>query len=173
MNATRLVTLDDVPVLAELLRVNRDFLAPWDPVREDVYFTPGGQLAVVRALLEQHAQGVALPHVIVNSSGRVVGRVTVNNIVLGAFRSAQLGYWVGAEDNGRGHATAAVGEIMDIVFGELRLHRLEAGTLRHNVRSRRVLERNGFSRIGVAEKYLHIAGRWQDHVLFQALAPGG
>jgi hypothetical protein len=33
-----------------------------------------------------------------------------------------------------------------------------------------VLERNGFVRIGVAPSYLKIAGRWQDHVLFQLVA---
>jgi len=33
-----------------------------------------------------------------------------------------------------------------------------------------VLARNGFVRIGVAPSYLKIAGRWQDHVLFQRVA---
>jgi ribosomal-protein-alanine N-acetyltransferase len=32
-----------------------------------------------------------------------------------------------------------------------------------------VLTRAGFERIGVAPSYLHIAGRWQDHVLFQRI----
>jgi ribosomal-protein-alanine N-acetyltransferase len=51
----------------------------------------------------------------------------------------------------------------------LRLHRAEAGTLVHNIGSQRVLERNGFARYGLAPKYLRIAGRWQDHVLFQRI----
>ena len=33
MTVTRLLTLEDVPALAELYRVNRDFLAPFEPVR--------------------------------------------------------------------------------------------------------------------------------------------
>jgi ribosomal-protein-alanine N-acetyltransferase len=32
-----------------------------------------------------------------------------------------------------------------------------------------VLTRTGFERIGVAPAYLNIAGRWQDHVLFQRI----
>ena len=32
-----------------------------------------------------------------------------------------------------------------------------------------VLERSGFTRIGVAEKLLYIQGEWRDHVLFQRL----
>jgi ribosomal-protein-alanine N-acetyltransferase len=55
-------------------------------------------------------------------------------------------------------------------FGELGLHRVQAGTLVHNHGSRRVLQRNGFARFGLAERYLRIAGEWQDHVLWQRLA---
>lgn len=35
--------------------------------------------------------------------------------------------------------------------------------------ARRVLEHNGFVRFGTAPAYLRIAGRWQDHVLYQVL----
>jgi ribosomal-protein-alanine N-acetyltransferase len=33
-----------------------------------------------------------------------------------------------------------------------------------------VLEKNGFTRIGLARRYLHIAGEWRDHVLFELVA---
>jgi ribosomal-protein-alanine N-acetyltransferase len=166
---TRRITLDDAPVFAELLRANREFLAPWEPVRPEAYFTDGGQREVIRAALEQQEQGSTLPHVIVDDSGSVVGRITLNGITRGPFQSCSLGYWLSASDNGRGLATAAVRDMMRVAFEELGLHRIEAGTLLHNVRSQRVLERNGFVRFGVAPAYLKIAGAWQDHVLFQVL----
>jgi ribosomal-protein-alanine N-acetyltransferase len=50
------------------------------------------------------------------------------------------------------------------------MHRLEAGTLVDNVASQRVLEKNGFERIGLARAYLRIAGEWRDHILFQRVA---
>ena len=59
---------------------------------------------------------------------------------------------------------------MRLAFHELGLHRLQADTLVHNAASQRVLARNGFTRIGLAPRYLRIAGRWQDHVLHQRLA---
>ena len=169
MSTIRLIGLDDAEPLAELLRVNRDFLAPWEPVRSATYFTVGGQRTVIRSALAQHEQGVLLPHVILDQ-GQVVGRVTLNAIVRGPFQSCTLGYWLSAASNGRGIATRAVAEVMRTAFQELGLHRIEAGTLLHNTRSQRVLERNGFVRIGQAAGYLKIAGRWQDHVLFQVLA---
>jgi len=33
-----------------------------------------------------------------------------------------------------------------------------------------VLEKNGFTRIGVARRYLQIAAEWRDHVLFERVA---
>jgi ribosomal-protein-alanine N-acetyltransferase len=98
------------------------------------------------------------------------GRLALTNIARGPFQSCQLGYWVAAEVNGRGVATAAVARIVRVAFGELGLHRIEAGTLVHNAASQRVLERNGFRRYGLAPRYLKIAGDWQDHVLYQLLA---
>jgi ribosomal-protein-alanine N-acetyltransferase len=169
VNLTRLVTLEDVPLLAELLRVNREFLAPWEPIRGDDYFTADGQRAVIQAVLERHAQGSTLPHVILDESARVVGRITLNDIVRGPFQSCSLGYWVSAADNGRGLASAAVSEMKRVAFEELGLHRIQAGTLLHNTRSQRVLANNGFVRFGTAPAYLNIAGEWQDHALFQVV----
>lgn len=171
MISTRLVTIDDAPGLAELLRGNADFLAPWMPVRSEEYFTAGGQLADIEATLQRHADGTCLPHVILDDAGELIGRITLNGIVRGPFQSCSMGYWVGAAHNGRGVATEAVRAIKRVAFEELGLHRIQAETLLHNVGSQRVLERNGFTRIGMAPAYLNIAGQWQDHVLFQVINP--
>jgi ribosomal-protein-alanine N-acetyltransferase len=164
----RLAEEDDAPALAGLLRANRAFLAPWEPVRPDGWFTDAGQRVDLVRLLARHADGTTSPYVVV-ADGRLVGRVTVNDIVRGAFQSAHLGYWVDREHNGRGVATAAVAAVVRIAFRDLGLHRLQADTLVHNTASQRVLARNGFTRIGLAPRYLRIAGRWQDHVLHQLL----
>jgi [ribosomal protein S5]-alanine N-acetyltransferase len=164
---TRLVTQDDAPVLAELLRINRDFLAPWEPIRDEEYFTAEGQCAVIQSALQQYEQGITVPSVILDEAGRVAGRITLNDIVRGPFQSCHLGYWLSAAANGRGLATTAVREMIRLAFWEMGLHRIQAGTLLYNVRSQRVLERTGFVRFGVAPAYLSIAGEWQDHALYQ------
>ena len=146
VSITRLVTPGDAPALAELLRANRGFLSPWTPVRGDDYFTADGQRTAIADALARQEQGSVLPHVILGNSGRVAGCITLSGIVRGPFQSCSLGYWVGAADNGRGLATAAVRDIIGVAFEELRLHRLQAETLLHNVGSQRVLERNRFVR---------------------------
>ncbi|MFT4110847.1 GNAT family N-acetyltransferase [Propionicimonas sp.] len=172
MRRTRLLEGSDATVLAEVLIRTRAFLEPWEPVRPDSYFTAAGQADAVADSLRRHAAGTMHPRVILDDAGAVVGRINLNNIVRGAFQSASVGYWLAEEAGGRGYATQAVAEIVDVAFGDLHLHRLEAGTIPDNVRSQAVLHRNGFSRFGYAPAYLQIRGRYTDHLLFQRLAPG-
>ena len=167
--STRPIAPDDAEPLSALLIANRDFLAPWEPVRPADYVTPDGQRADIDTRLAEAERGDAVPHVIV-VDGAVAGRITLAGIVRGSFESANLGYWVGASFGDRGVGTAAVRAICGLAFGSLGLHRIQAGTLVHNVRSQRVLAKAGFTRFGLAPRYLRIAGRWQDHVLFQLLA---
>ena len=54
--------------------------------------------------------------------------------------------------------------------GPIAVDKDPTGTLVDNLASQRVLEKNGFDRIGLARRYLRIAGDWCDHVLFQRVA---
>ncbi|BCJ42541.1 ribosomal-protein-alanine N-acetyltransferase [Actinoplanes ianthinogenes] len=164
--AIRPLTMEDVPELTEVLIGTRDYLAPWDPIRDESFYTLQGQRQVVAELLRS---GNALPHVILDD-GRLAGRVNLNSVVRGPFQSASLGYWVAERHAGRGLASFAVAEVLRLAFTDYELHRVEAGTLLHNVRSQRVLLKNGFQRFGTAPRYLKIAGEWQDHHLFQIVA---
>jgi ribosomal-protein-alanine N-acetyltransferase len=158
----RPLTSEDAGELWELLVENREFLAPFEPVRNGRFFTIDGQRERIETDRSQ-AFGIL-------AGDRIAGTATMSNIAYGPFRSANLGYWVAERLNGRGLATRAVGEVIEIAFGELRLHRLEAATLVDNVPSQRVLEKNGFEPIGLARRYLQIAGDWRDHLLFQRTA---
>ena len=171
MAVTRALVLDDAPTLANLVQANRDFLAPWQPNRADEYFTRDGQHGFIERLLEQQAAKVCLPLVIVDEVGAIAGTVTLQSIIRGAFQSCSVGYWLAESAQGRGLATRAVGEATEIAFEVLRLHRVQAETLAHNLRSQRVLDRLGFVQYGRAGAYMHIAGDWQDHVLYQLLTP--
>lgn len=169
---TRLVSPDDAAALSEILLSNREALAPYEPERPEGFFSEATQREVIESALREHRQGVTLPHAIL-VDGVVAGRITLSGITRGPFLSAQLGYWVNPAVHGRGVATAAVREMAGIAFDELGLHRLQAGTLLHNVASQKVLERNGFTRFGLAQKYLKIAGQWQDHAMYQLITPAG
>jgi [ribosomal protein S5]-alanine N-acetyltransferase len=156
---------EDARPLLALRIANRAFLAPFDPVRLDSFFTLATQTEVARnpdglrfAILDRDA---------------LAGTIALSNVSYGSFRNANLGYWVSADRNGRGLATRAVGELVQHAFTVIGLHRIEAGTLVDNVGSQRVLEKNGFEQIGLARRYLHINGAWRDHLLFQRVDESG
>jgi ribosomal-protein-alanine N-acetyltransferase len=166
----RPLVADDAAEIARLQAANREFLAPWDAIRPDVFYTEAGQVVEVQRMLEREAEGSIAARAILDGDGLLAGVIRLNGITRGAFDSASLGYWVDRPRNGQGLASGAVAAVLDLAFGPLRLHRVQAETLRHNGRSQRVLAKNGFEHIGMAPKYLRIAGEWQDHDLFQKLA---
>jgi ribosomal-protein-alanine N-acetyltransferase len=168
---TRSLQLADATALSALYAENRAFLAPWQPLRPASYFTETGQREAAETALAQAASGSSVPLVILDSSGLVAGTLTIASIIRGAFQSCSVGYWLAERAQGQGLATAALREAAVLAFDDLRLHRMQAETLTRNARSQRVLERVGFEQYGVAASYMHIAGEWQDNVLYQLLTP--
>lgn len=165
MEAIRPLTVRDAPDLLALRLANRGFMAPFDPVRPEEFFTLAAQTEIAH-----NADGLRFA---ILDGGELAGMIALSNVVYGAFRSANLGYWVDSKRNGRGLATRAVAALAEHAFGALGLHRLEAGTLVDNPASQRVLEKNGFELVGLARNYLHIGGEWRDHLLYQRTAEGG
>ena len=167
---TRLLSVDDAAEVAEVLAAERAFMAPYEPVRADAFYTAPGQREVLRLRLERHDAGHEVPRAIVDDDGAVVGGITLQAIERGPYLSCSLGYWVAEAVGGRGYASQAVAEMLAEAFGPLALHRVQAVTLLDNLRSQRVLAKNGFTHIGTAPRLLHLAGAWRDHHLYQRLA---
>ncbi|WP_436514387.1 GNAT family N-acetyltransferase [Ekhidna sp. To15] len=65
--------------------------------------------------------------------------------------SAEVGYWIGEPFWGKGLATKSLSLITDYAFSELGLNRLYAGAFAHNEASRKVLEKCGYQREGIAK----------------------
>nr|WP_258059958.1 GNAT family protein [Arthrobacter sp. ZGTC212] len=159
---------EDAPALAAAYQRNRNYLAPWEPLRPDAFFTGDGQRSVIDAKLALFQAGSEVPWVLADGE-RIIGTITLTGIVRGPFLSANLGYWIDGEYAGRGHGTAAVTAVVETARERLGLHRIQAATLLHNAASQRILDKSGFAQIGLAPRYLKIAGRWQDHLLFQRI----
>ncbi|MCL8253368.1 GNAT family N-acetyltransferase [Aeromicrobium fastidiosum] len=102
--------------------------------------------------------------------GEVVGMLTVNGITWGSARWASMGYWVSRTHAGRGVTPTAVALVCDHLLQTVGLHRIEISIRPENAASLRVVEKLGFTEVGVAKSYLHIAGHWRDHRVFQILA---
>ena len=157
---------------------NEAWLTPWEPSAAMAWrdrHTPTAFRAMRRASTRRARVGMSLPFA-VHHQGRLVGQVTVDNIVRGALRSGHLGYWVDSAVAGRGVASLAVALVCDHAFGPVGLHRLQADIRPENQPSRRLVERLGFTQEGLFRRYLDIDGGWRDHLAYALLAddvPGG
>ncbi|MCU7826322.1 GNAT family N-acetyltransferase [Kitasatospora sp. DSM 101779] len=159
---------EDAEALSRAMIRNREHLHPWDPPRDEHWFTVAGQRARLHDQLVQAETGRLAPWVLA-SGDEIVGGVTLSNIMRLHLCSANLGYWVDAAQGGRGLASAATLLGCRAADTELGLHRLEAGAAAANLASQRVLEKCGFERIGTARGLLFLDGAWRDHVLYQKL----
>jgi len=160
----------DAREFARVLEVSRAEWAPWTPSR------PAGSSDgdVFEQELERAAKGLAAgTHLRLAGflgDGRVAGLFSLNEIVRGVFESAYAGWSVSADQTRRGLGTEGVGALLDLAFDEpptgLGLHRVQANIIPRNAASLRIAEKVGLRREGLALRYLRIAGRWEDHLMF-------
>jgi ribosomal-protein-alanine N-acetyltransferase len=163
MTVLRTATAADAQAILELRLANRPRLEPYEPDVED---------PDARYLLDGVERWIAAGtgrYVIVDGE-EVVGALGLFELKGPPLQSAVLGYWVDHARTGRGLATRAVAEALPIAFGELALHRVEAGTRVDNIASQRVLQHNGFTCVGLLRRHLRIGGEWTDHLLWERLA---
>ena len=143
---------------------NREDIDRVSPSDVDPYGEEQVLLRIERTLAEA-ARGERVSWTI-RVGGELAGDISLSHIQRGALQRANLGYMVDREFRGHGVATAAARLACQYAFDELGLHRVEAGTMTDNVASQRVLERAGFTRVGLQVSFLYIAGRWEDHILY-------
>jgi [ribosomal protein S5]-alanine N-acetyltransferase len=151
---------------------NEGWLAPWEPTAVSPWaarHTPQAYRAMRRAVLRRATLGSTLPFV-VRVDGQLAGQVTIDNVVRGALRSGNLGYWIDRAVAGRGMASLAVALVCDHAFGPAGLHRLQADIRPENGPSQRLVQRLGFRPEGLFRRYLDIDGDWRDHETFALLA---
>jgi ribosomal-protein-alanine N-acetyltransferase len=164
----RLIETGDAEALAAHLIRDNEAFARWDPEHPLDYYTAAGQRSRIAAVRARHAHGEVWPAVVL-AGNVVIGRVAAQNLLLGAWRKADLGYWIGTPYQGQGHATRAVSLMVQLMTTELNLHRAEAYTQMDNLGSQHVLRRNGFVPYGVARSHIFTAGHWRDEVLWERL----
>ena len=97
------------------------------------------------------------------SDGAIVGAFNLSQIFLSNFRSAYLGYYIGAEHTYQGYATEAIQLVLRHAFKKVKLHRVEANIQPGNIASIALVRRAGFTQEGYSRRYLKIGGRWRDH----------
>jgi ribosomal-protein-alanine N-acetyltransferase len=166
----RALQRSDASEMAAMNARNRADIERVSPPRAGDIYTEEGEGERIDGILKQCEQGTRVSWTI-RVDGALAGDIDLHGIHRGAVQEANVGYMVDGAFRGRGVATAALRLVIAEAFGELGLHRLDAGAMPSNLGSQRVLEKAGFTRIGVLRRYLFVAGAWQDHVLYEIVGP--
>lgn len=166
----RLLFPTDAEPLLRFKEKNREYFRPFWPTQNPADYTLRRQTEILAAMTEHARRDHAYGFGIFDSGGRLIGTVNLNSVVRGAYHGAYLGYSMEEASTGRGLMTEAVGLVTEVAFAEIRLHRVQAAIMPHNVGSIRVVERNRYRREGFALRYLHIGGDWRDHVIYARLS---
>jgi len=156
----------DLDELHAAIEANREHLAQWLPWARRQQ--RAGTLEFLRAAERQAAahDGVQLAIV---EHGRIVGSVGFHAIDW-ARGFTSIGYWLAADAQGRGLATAAVRACIDQAFGPWQLDRIEIRAAPENLRSRAIPQRLGFRELGVLRGVERVGDRWVDHVVYELRA---
>jgi ribosomal-protein-alanine N-acetyltransferase len=163
----------DTKRMARYVRENREHLKPWEPSREEAYFTEAFWRGELAKAIPEFRAGVSLRLIEAlqeDPAGPVVGTANFRNFVWGAFRACTLGYSLDHRFQGRGLMREGLEAALGYVFRDLGVHRVMAAYMPHNGRSARLLHSLGFEAEGYARDYLHLDGAWRDHVLTSKIA---
>lgn len=161
----KLIGPDIAEDFLEYYKENKEFLKSFEPLREEGFYTYEGQVKDLKEKYTLYLNGYMIPFGIYYKE-KLIGRISISNIVLGSFRSCIIGYGLHKDYLRKGLMSEAVSVITDYCFNELNLHRVEASTLVDNKASQGVLLKNGFNQVGLNKNYLFINNKWRDHYTF-------
>lgn len=169
------VKRSDWRALERALSDNRAWLQPWEATSPVRSAAAEDQKAAVKSLMRYARQGSGLP-MVMEKDGELIGQLNVSQITYGSLSSASVGYWVVKEHAGQGITPVAVALATDYLFFERGLHRMEICIRPENTSSFRIVQKLGFRFEGFRRRYIHIDGRWRDHLCFALTVdevPGG
>lgn len=154
----------DAAALLSLEVRNKDFFQLFTGRRNAAFYTLGSRLDWIRQSMEMSREDKAYEFLIrLKDSGEVIGRIMLTEVARYNLQSCWIGYFLDKEHNGKGYMTEAVKLVVNYAFEHLKLHRIEAGVMPHNIASMKVLLKAGFHKEGIARKNVKINGRWEDH----------
>ena len=151
---------------ADERKKNKLYLQPWEPLWSINELERSSFVKRVRMFERLSHNDQAYSFLIYKSDNEdFIGEVNISNVQRGIIQSCTIGYWIAKDCEGKGMMSESLELVKEFIFNELKLHRIEAACLPHNIPSLKVLLKNGFIKEGTARKLLKINDKWQDHTV--------
>lgn len=157
---------DDVK-LFRLVDTNRQHLMTWLPWLDQVNTLQDSQTFIETAIyrynaLESASFAILFQHKLVGVAGF--------NLLDYPNRLAAVGYWLDKAHIGQGIITQVVSTLLDYGFCDQKFNKIEIRCAEHNIKSRAVAERLGFTYEGKLRQCEWLYDRYVDHLVYSKLA---
>jgi ribosomal-protein-serine acetyltransferase len=159
-------SLDDAELLFAAVDRNREHLRRWLPWVDGTASADDIREFLARTI-EQYEEGLG-PNCGIWLEGSLIGAIGCHPIDH-AHRQCSLGYWLAAGYEGQGIITRGSRLLLDYLFDEMSLHRIEIRCGTGNTRSCAIPQRLGFHREGVLREAEWVNDRWVDLVVWSLL----
>lgn len=152
--------------MAAVVRANLAHLKPWMPWATDDYSVESAKDFIQRTLTEFAHDGRFNASILLNE--KIVGTIGFHNLDV-MNKSAEIGYWISQEAQGRGIITKCCRVLIDYLFDVMGLNRVQINCNVENTRSRAVPERLGFKLEGIQRQCEYLNGRFGDWAVYAIL----
>jgi ribosomal-protein-serine acetyltransferase len=156
----------DADEIAAVVCENLERLKPWMPWATDGYSVESAREYIQRTLNEFASDGRFSASIV--QSGKIVGSIGFHNFDK-ANRSAHIGYWISRGAEGKGIVTRCCKALIDHLFEDVGLNRVQINCMVENTRSRAIPERLGFKLEGVLRQAEYVNGRYGDWAVYAML----
>lgn len=152
--------------LTALVLKNLDRLKPWMPWAIDDYSIEHCRGFIKRSLEAFAENGRFEACIVLN--GTVIGTIGFHNYET-ANRSAHIGYWIDRDHEGKGIVSRCCEAIIEHLFDDLNLNRVQINCNIENKRSRAIPEKLGFTLEGIQREVEFLHDRFGDWAVYSLL----
>lgn len=145
---------------------DRDYLRQWLPWVDQTKSSEDTK-KFIQTSLEAFSKNGSFPTAIFYE-GEIAGCIGVHDIDWRSKKTS-IGYWLSSGLQGKGIMTKSVKAIIDYLFSDLQLNRVEIRAAVDNTRSRSIPERLGFTQEGIIRRDEWLYDRYIDHVVYGIL----
>lgn len=152
---------------------DRELFERFEPDRVPQFYTLSYQKNVLRLEynLAVKASNIRYYAFVKGYPNVIIGTVCFHNINPHLYSCCEVGYKFSSLFQHQGYASEAVAKGIEIMFSELKLHRIMAWVLPDNEPSIHLLESLNFKFEGISREYLYMHGQWADHAQYSLISP--
>lgn len=156
----------EAETLFNLIESNRDHLNRWLTWLDEISVVSDSR-DFIKNSREQFANNNGF-QVGIWYNKKLVGVIALHYIDF-TNKKTSIGYWIGQEYEGKGIITKCCQSLVEYVFNELDLNKVEISCAEGNVKSRSIPERLGFVQEGVIRDCQWLNDKFVDHIKYGIL----